>query len=65
MTAFGMPCSRMRRVSARVSRPASAMTLRFFSHVSRSSSLRQFDGAVGRARKIAPRAAAAAAGDEV
>ena len=35
MTAFGMPLSRMRRVSARVSMPLSPMTPRALSHCSR------------------------------
>ncbi|OHB32419.1 MAG: hypothetical protein A2882_16240 [Phenylobacterium sp. RIFCSPHIGHO2_01_FULL_70_10] len=63
MTPCGMPCSRMRRVSARVSPPASPMTPRRAIHVCRSASERQLAGAVGTSRKMAPRAAVSAAPD--
>ena len=63
ITACGMPCSRMERVSARVSTPARPMTPRRVIQVARSQSARQLAGGVGRSRKIAPRAAVAAEPD--
>ena len=54
MTALGMPRSRIRAVSARVSMPAMPMMLRRFSQASRWPSARQFDGSVMSARRTQP-----------
>ena len=61
MTAFGMPFSRIRPVSARVSMPASPMMPRRLSHWSRCAVARQFDGSVMAVRRITPRAPGVAA----
>jgi hypothetical protein len=47
----------MRRVSRRVSTPASPVRSRDFSHVSKCCSARQFEGSVMSARNARPRAA--------
>ena len=63
ITAWGMPCSRILRVSARVSTPARPTTPRRAIQDGRSESARQLAGGVGTSRKIAPRAAVCAEPD--
>ena len=57
MTPFGMPLSRIKAVSARVSTPDRPMMLRCVSQSPSSDSERQFEAGVIGALKIAPRAA--------
>ena len=59
ITALGMPFSRMRAVSARVSMPVMPTMPRAFSQVSRCFSERQLEGSVIEALSTMPRAPAA------
>jgi hypothetical protein len=60
ITAWGLPCSRMRRVSARVSTPASPTTPREAIQASSVPEARQLASRSARSRKTAPLAEVAA-----